>query len=306
MPSQHRKGDGHYYPAMHRPHNYMVSGCHHPNIHNADLGRYRSHLDQKYVRNINKLLAATTLADYRTQRLNVGLCKQTLFSGMPHQPLPVLNVFTMDIMHLTTLNDPDLFVKLFTGKINVYQPDDKSTWDWAIFYQKNTLWNAHGKSVVRVVPFLPSSFGQAPRDPAKKLNTGYKAWEHQQYIYGLCPTLLRLLLPYKYWVNFCKLVAGVWILQRHSIAYADLVQGHCLLMDFAREFEDLYYQCMESCVHFVWQSIHLLMHMGLETFRIGPLSCYAQWKLETAIGNLSREIHQDQDTFANLTQCAVL
>ena len=213
MPSRHRKGDGHYYPAMHRPDNYTVAGCCHPDVRNVDLGRYRSQLDQKYICNITKLLAATTLADYRTQRLEVGLCKQTLFSGMPYQPLPVPNVFTMDIMHLTNLNDPDLFVKLFTGKINVYQPDEKSTWDWAIFYQNNTLWNAHGESVVRAVPFLPSSFGRAPRDPAKKLNTGYKAWEHQQYIYGLGPTLLRLLLPYKYWVNFCKLVAGIRILQ---------------------------------------------------------------------------------------------
>ena len=101
-------------------------------------------------------------------------------------------------------------------------------------------------------------------------------------------------------------MAGVRILQRHSIAYADLVRGHRLLMDFAREFEDLYYQRMESRVHFVWQSIHLLMHMGPETFRIGPLLCYAQWTLETAIGNLGREIRQDRDTFANLTQRAVL
>ena len=30
---------------------------------------------------------------------------------------------------------------------------------------------------------------QLPQDPAKKLNTGYKAWEFQQYIYGLGPTL---------------------------------------------------------------------------------------------------------------------
>ena len=160
--------------------------------------------------------------------------------------------------------------------------------------------------MVRAVPFIPSSFGRAPRDPAKKLNTGYKAWEFQQYIYGLGPTLFRHLLPRKYWLNFCKLVAGVQILQRHTISHSDLLRGHNLLVEFAREYEDLYYQRMEVRIHFVRQSIHLLTHMAPETFRIGPLACYAQWTLETAIGNLGHEIRQDRDLFANLTQRAVM
>ena len=77
-------------------------------------------------------------------------------------------------------------------------------------------------------------------------------------------------------------------------------------MYFAREFEELYYQRMESWIHFVRQSIHLLTHIANETFRVGPLACYAQWTLETAIGNLGREIQQDRNMFANLTQRAVL
>ena len=53
----------------------------------------------------------------------------------------------MDLMHLSVLNDPDLFVKLFTGKLNCFQPDDQSTWDWAVFYQNQDLWNVHGETV---------------------------------------------------------------------------------------------------------------------------------------------------------------
>ncbi len=248
MPSRHRTGDGHYYPAMHQPDNYEVAGCSHPDIRNEDLSGCQIHLNQKYKQNLEFLLCANTQGEYRTWRLAVGLCKQTLFNGLPHQPLPVPNIFTLDIMHLTVLNDPDLLLKLFTGKINAYELDDKSTWDWAVFYRKNTLWNAHGETVVRAVPFIPSSFGRAPRDPAKKLNTGYKAWEFQQYLYGLGPTLFRHLLPRKYWLNFCKLVAGVRILQCHSIPYRDLLRGHELLVEFAREFEVLYYQRMECYV----------------------------------------------------------
>jgi hypothetical protein len=189
MPSHHHKGDGHYYPALQCPHNYNLAGCSHPDIHNHDLQKYRSNLSQKYQQNIQHLLAARTQNDYQLRHLIVGLCKQTLFSSLPHCPLPVLNIFTMDIMHLTVLNDLDLFTKLFLGKLDVYKPDNRSSWDWVIFYQNGALWDAHGKTVERAVLYLLSCFRRAPRNPAKKLNSGYKAWEFQQYLYGLGPTL---------------------------------------------------------------------------------------------------------------------
>ena len=109
-------------------------------------------------------------------------------------------------------------------------------------------------------------------------------------MYGLCLTLLRHLLPPHYWCHFCKLIAGIRVLQRPQISKLELLYGHELLTCFACEFEDLYYQCKESWIHFVHQSVHLLTHIAPETFRVGPLTCYAQWTLETAIGNLGREI----------------
>jgi hypothetical protein len=156
------------------------------------------------------------------------------------------------------------------------------------------------------VPFLPSSFGRTPRDPAKKMNSGYKAWEYQQYLYGLGPTLFRHILLAKYWRNYCKLVSGICLLQRHRISCDDLMKGHQTLMDFVCEFEDLYYQHKALRIHFVCQSIHMLTHIVPETLCAGPLLCYAQWTLETTIGNLGREIRQDRDLYSNLTQWAVL
>lgn len=246
MPSRHRDKDSHYYPAMSRPDNYSVAGCCHLDITRTDLHKYRSNLPGKYKDNIQFLLEARTQRDFEARRLAVGLCKQTLFSGLPNQPLPVLNIFTMDLMHLSVLNNPDLFIKLFTGKLDCYEPDDRSTWDWAVFYQNQALWNAHGETITMAVPYLPSSFGRAPRDPAKKINSGYKAWEYQQYVYGLGPTMFRHILPRQYWVNFCKLVAGIRILQRHHINRPDLLKGHAILEDFVEEFETLYYRRMES------------------------------------------------------------
>jgi hypothetical protein len=209
-------------------------------------------------------------------------------------------------MHLSVLNDPNLFIKLFTGKLNVYEPDDRDDWDWAIFYCRPKLWSVHSKTVPRSVLFIPLSFGCAPRDPSKKLNSGYKAWEFQIYVYGLCPTLLHHLLPQQYWHNFCRLVTGIQILQCPHITKDNLLLGHNLLMYFSHEFKELYYQHKESQIHFVRQSIHLLTHIANRTFHIGPLVCYAQWTLETAIGNLGQEIQQDHDMFTNLAQRMVL
>ena len=291
---------------MNRPVNYNIQGCNHPDISNKDLEEYRSGLPRKYNENIKFLLEANTQADFKMRRLESGLCRQTLFSGLPHQPIPVPSNLTMDIMHLTTLNDPDLLIKLFTGKLDVYDPDDRTTWDWAVFYRNKRLWEGHGETVAQATPYIPSSFGRAPRDPAKRINSGYKAWEYQIYVYGLGPALFRHILPRKYWLNFCKLVSGIRTLQRYSITRDELVKGHSRLMEFVREYETLYYQRMESRIHFVRQSMHLLTHIGPETLRAGPLSSYAQWTLETTIGNLGREIRQDRDLYANLTQRAIL
>ena len=163
MPSRHHMHDSHYYPAMNHPHNYNVEGCSHPDVSDEDLDPVQKSLPRKYKDNLDCSLAgSTTLTDYRALCLVLGLCKQTIFSGLPCQPLPVPSLFTMDIMHLSVLNNPDLFLKLFTRKLDVYKPDDRANWDWAIFYCKPQLWSTHGETVPRSVPFIPLSFRHAP------------------------------------------------------------------------------------------------------------------------------------------------
>jgi hypothetical protein len=143
-------------------------------------------------------------------------------------------------------------------------------------------------------------------DGQLRLASGFQAGLANRYMYGLCPTLFHHILSQIYWLNFCKLVSGVRLLQRYSIICNKLIKGHSRLMEFVQEYETLYYQRMEARIHFVRQSVHLLTHIGPETLCAGPLSCYAQWTLETTIGYLGREIRQDHDQFANLTQRAIL
>ncbi|KAF8226798.1 hypothetical protein L208DRAFT_1498218 [Tricholoma matsutake] len=208
-------------------------------------------------------------------------------------------------MHLSVLNDPDLLLGLWRGMINCYEPDKKTTWDWAILKNKK-IWKAHGDSIDLARPFIPSSFGRAPHNLAQKINSGYKAWEFQLYIYRLGPVLFRHILLQKYWENYCKLVAGIQALQHPKITPEVLRHGNTVLKDFVQEFEALYYQQMESRIHFICHSIHLLTHIAPKTVCAGPLTCYAQWTMETAIGNLSKEIRQDKDPFWNLEEHGVL
>ncbi|KIK76479.1 hypothetical protein PAXRUDRAFT_169829 [Paxillus rubicundulus Ve08.2h10] len=76
-------------------------------------------------------------------------------------------------------------------------------------------------------------------------------------------------------------------------------------IEFVKDFETLYTQQKKEHIHFVCQSIHALTHYGQEVQTKGPLICASQWTMECTIGNLTEEIQQHSNPYANLTQCAV-
>ncbi|KAM6489697.1 hypothetical protein JOM56_014868 [Amanita muscaria] len=203
-------------------------------------------------------------------------------------------------MHLVSLNVPDLLLGLWRGTINCHGGDRLSSWPW-LKLQKGRIWEAHGKTVEMATPYLPLSFDCAPCNPAEKINSGYKAWEYLLYIFALGPALLKPILPDLYFKNYCKLVRGIQLLQQHSIPHEQLMLGTRLLHEFVRDFEELYYH-----IHFIRQSVHLLTHIASEIMRAGPLACYAQWTMESAIGSLGDEIRQAQDPYANISQRGIL
>ncbi|KAJ7597939.1 hypothetical protein C8J56DRAFT_1001587 [Mycena floridula] len=207
-------------------------------------------------------------------------------------------------MHLVALNNTELLMKLWRGKMNHFPPDNPANWPWKVLTGK--VWDAFGDMVAKATPYIPSSFDRAPQNPAEKINSGYKAWEWLLLMFRLAPALLRRILPLPYWLNFCKFVRGVQLLQQRRIPPENLRDGTQYLNSFVQEFEDLYCQRREDRIHFVHWCIHMLTHIGPETVRVGPLPCYSQWTMETAIGSLGSEIRQDRDPFANLTQRSLL
>jgi hypothetical protein len=203
----HREPAGkHYFPALLKPTDYEVEGCAHEDIDIRELPK-PSH--EQYLANLHYLVASPSQAQYRIRCLATGISKPSLFSGLDHSSTLGLPYSAgSDIMHLAALNILDLLISLWRATLDFTKPDDKSTWDWAVFKWVD-LWKEHGEAVTKTLHFLPSSFDRPPHNIAEKLTSGYKAWEFLLYLYGSGPGLLYNVLPGPYYSNYCKLVFGM-------------------------------------------------------------------------------------------------
>ncbi|KAH8989748.1 hypothetical protein EDB92DRAFT_1799512 [Lactarius akahatsu] len=201
-------------------------------------------------------------------------------------------------MHVIAINLPDLLLGLWRGTIDCDRNDSRDLWDWVVL--TGDTWKVHGLGVARCRPYFPGSFDCTPRNPAEKISSGYKAWEFLLYVFGLCPGLLYGLLPRLYWANFCKLAAGVRLLQQRAVSVTQVQTAHRLLLDFTEEYEAIYYQQKVERLQFCRQSIHALSHLSPDTIRLGPGGYSSQWTLERTIGNLGEELKQPSNPYANL------
>ncbi|KAG1818507.1 uncharacterized protein BJ212DRAFT_1479517 [Suillus subaureus] len=201
-------------------------------------------------------------------------------------------------MHLTQLL-ADLLLSLWRGTIDYTPPDHPSTWEWAVFRDAN-LWQGHGQAVTDAAQHLPGSFDRKPCNPTQKINTGYKTWEFQMYIFGLGPALLYNVVPQQYWLNYYQLVCGFCLICQHSISMQDLQAAHACFIQWELDFEILYYQQQAECLQFICPCVHQVMHLTTETLQKGPPICYSQWTMECTIGNFGQEIRQPSNPYANL------
>lgn len=248
-------------------------------------------------------MASANPTAFKRNRLETGLAKPSIFSALPHNRIFRIPLcFPADIMHLVTLNIPDIFFELTRGTLACDKDDSKDTWDWICF--KGDVWKTHGQAIADVRSYLPGSFDRPPRYPAEKLNSGYKEIEYLTYFYGLGPAMFRNILPDKYWLNYCKLVRAVQILHQCRITIQEIKNAQELMIAFIEEYEKLYYQRIPGRLHMVRQSIHALFHMAPKTGRIGPYIILSQWVMERLIGELVGELRQPSNPYQNLSQRA--
>ncbi len=304
---RHKPNGSHYYPAISAPSDFPPNACKHsePCDHpSISINNLPTFSQTKYNSDLHKVMTATNNARYKRIRQNTGISKPSIFSAITHI-LGVPSCFTADLMHLRALNLTDLFFGLFRGTMDCDKLDSKDLWDWAALMD-DSVWKAHGKTVGDILPYLPGSFDHPPRNPAEKINSGYKAWEFLTYFYGYGPGVLHGILPEKYYKHLCLLISPIRILHQRCIRRSQLILAHEQLLQFIVDFENLYYQQKTSRIHFVWQSIHLLSHLAAETVRLGPLCCMTQWPMERCIGEYGKEIRQPSRPYANLSQRGVI
>ncbi|KAI9057969.1 hypothetical protein FKP32DRAFT_1660001 [Trametes sanguinea] len=303
IPGRLKPSSNTYYPAMLRPTNSSTIHSAQPDFSARVNPASRVDAHVRYREGLARVEGSRTLAQYQQSRVETGIAKPSIFSGLS-RILPLPSCFPADLMHLIALNLPDLILGLLRASLPCDAPDDKATWVWAVFADRET-WQQHGKLVAQSTRFLPGSFDRPPRNPAEKLTSGYKAWEFLTYVYGLLPGLLRAVQDPQYYLHFCKLVFGVRIVLQRKLQRARLVQAHQSLVEHAEEFEELYYQRREERLHFVRQSIHATTHIVPEALRMGPGASYTQWTIENYIGNITREIKQHVTPFANVSERAL-
>ncbi|KAG6888043.1 hypothetical protein C0992_009821 [Termitomyces sp. T32_za158] len=299
MKGRHKPNSGHYFAAHLKPNDYTVQDCNHPDINIRELQPLHV---ETYQENIWTLLRSEDQAAYERNRKATGLSKPSLLSGLVSEfSLPLPRCFPLDLMHLTSLNLPELLISLWRGTLK-HSNDDH--WEWATLV--GDVWIEHGKLVENATQYFPSSFHRTPRNPAEKISSGYKATEWFIYIYGLGPAFFRAILPHIYWQNFCKLVAAVRIFVQRRITGYQIAQGHSLIIQFIEEYENLYYQRRVDRLQVCRPSIHTLSHLASETLRVGPAAYFSQYTMERTIGSLGKEIRQPSNPFANLSQRALL
>jgi hypothetical protein len=218
---------------------------------------------ETYKQDINRVITSRDQTEYQANRKATGLSKPSIFSGLvAKQVLSVPNCFSLDLMHLLSINIEELLLSTWRGTIKCESTDNKADWDWATFTGRE--WKTHGDLVEAATKYFPSSFHRPPRNPAEKLNSGYKATEWYLYVFGLGPGFFRALLPEKYWLHFCKLARAVQLVTQRSISTKQIKEAHVLLVQFVEEYEQLYYQRRLDRLHFCRPCIHTLLHIAAE------------------------------------------
>ncbi len=284
---------------------YEVEGCDHRDVNIEMISVSQESTHERYEDNLEYLLGSPNISQFAERRLETGIAKPSMFQGISSScRLDIPACFPIDLMHLAALNIPALMLSLFRGTIKCGKRDTKESWDWAVL--QGDVWETHGKLVAGAAPYLPGSFDKAPRNPVEKLNSGYKAWEFLVYLYGLCPALLKTVLPDLYWRHFCKLAVAIRILHQHAISVKDLERVLRLIVDFVRTYEEIYYQQNVERLHFCPSCLHGLLHTPSEVVQLGPHAYRSQWPMERTIGNLGQEIKQPSNPYKNLSQRGAL
>jgi hypothetical protein len=299
MPGRLQPSGGTYYPVLAKPTGYARQKGNHPDIVIDDIVQWHPS-QETYLEDLNTLLLSRTDNEFDRNRLVTGLTKPSLLLGLPDsRTLGVPNTAVSDWMHLPGIIVLAEIIPLLRGTLKCDPSDDKGLWAWAQYLADEHNWQESGRRIAALTPYFPSSFGRAPRNPAKSLNTGYKAIEGIHYLFGAGPMEFRR-LELEDWRNICRLVRIYDILDKDKIISEKLLELLDHVLVWQPEFEARFVQKHPGRVHFVRPWVHTILHMVTEVTRVGPPLYYAQWTIERLIGILEEDLKLHSNPYANL------
>jgi hypothetical protein len=269
-PFRHKDGGSHYYPASQCPTDFHVAGSDFADVDLADVAEWEPD-DQVYLQDVAELLAARNNNDYARLRLKTGLTKPSLFLGFPPSHIfGVPGTFALDLFHLPALNVPDLLFSLWRGTLtcDTKRGDSKDSWAGRCF-KLPADWLRWGSQIGSLLSYIPIWFGRAPRNPAKKMSSGYKGEEYENLLFGLGPQELQPEMPEDEWEMVCMLIQGFELLAQEDISDSDLLESQRLFSQFVDLYETKFVQRKESRLHFVRPWLHTIIHIPNHTVRKG-------------------------------------
>ncbi|KZV59104.1 hypothetical protein PENSPDRAFT_760503 [Peniophora sp. CONT] len=313
MQAGRRKPDGgsHYYPMATKPRipPYNVPGSNHDDYDPRDLGPTQT--EEAYVAQLTMMAALPALEQ---ARLETGISKPSILLGIPRaHRTDFPDICTGDIMHALAINALKHMCDILRGHIkcdpNNYAPrnpnspiDKEGDWIWAVFKRNLALWERHGKLVEEARKYLPGFIERPSRNPARKVNSGYKCVEYLLWLAGLAPGFLQGEIPTEQWEHLCLLAAAIEILFEPGKTAAELDEATDLLADWQMGIETMYANLMVARLHFVPQHVHAAQHFPRDYLRFGPLIGIAQFPIERFIGILGDQITNYVNAMANLRE----
>ena len=80
-------------------------------------------------------MASPNERQYKKPCLETGISKSSIFLGLnPQHKVAIPLCFGSDIMHLESLNIPDLLIPLWRGTFDCDKNDSQSNWPWAVLH----------------------------------------------------------------------------------------------------------------------------------------------------------------------------
>jgi len=151
---QHKPGGPHYYLALLRPSGEDLTGCNHADVDVYALPKASTRL---YFDNLKLLLQCQTEAEFRRTWKETGICKPSIFLGLQDKYSSGLpGCFSIDHMHIISINLPDLFIGLWRRTIGCDKNDSWELWDWMVLV--GDRWKSHGQDVALCHQYFPASY----------------------------------------------------------------------------------------------------------------------------------------------------